>query len=148
MTNKIIAPGNQWQVFSHLLALCNQDGLFCIEQPKTETNFEKLVVGDTQGTRKADSEIKGNVIGLVRLLPYNNDTVIVFEEKDPWFHAQITEKQKQLFHLFRERVDSHFIGLTGANIPKKPKKDAPREDWFEYYHACKKAPIKYTLNDL
>jgi hypothetical protein len=32
--------------------------------------------------------------------------------------------------------------------PKKPSKDAPRDEWFAYFHACKQTRIKYTLRDL
>lgn len=33
-------------------------------------------------------------------------------------------------------------------IPIKPRDISNYDDWFDYYHACKKAKFKYTLNDL
>ena len=43
-------------------------------------------------------------------------------------------------------ADSETPQKSGS--PEKPAVDAPRDEWFDYYHACKEARIRYTFNDM
>jgi hypothetical protein len=35
-----------------------------------------------------------------------------------------------------------------SQVPVKPDKDAPLDQWFDYYHACLRAKRRYTLKEL
>ena len=111
MTQSIVVQINREQTYRHLFSLCQNDSLFAISDYGDnwqEEDFERIVISDAQalisGAHRA-------VIGTIRLLPYDNNTTVMFVNKDAIWHSDISESGEKLFLRFIERVTEHFTKL-------------------------------------
>jgi hypothetical protein len=112
MERKIVVHLNRSDTYSHLVAICNQDSTYGILKADTEKDFDSLTVCDYQAAIQNYGSQRGTIIGTLRLLPMDDSTAIIFEEKDSLWHLPISSRGKELFHQFEELVYDHFINLN------------------------------------
>ena len=103
-------------------------------------------------------------IQVVKHGPYKPQVTLMLnpyeDEDDPRFHAALRDKKvNDIFNGFRSWLSDMGYVLSNESAmdepvkpstPKKPDSIEPRDrnKWFDYYHECHRAGIKYTLADL
>jgi len=111
MPKSIVVRLSKEHTYRHLHTLCQNDKLFTIiDYPDgwQDKDYERIVISDAEAIR---SGIQRAVIGTVRLLPYDNGTVMMFVNKDAIGHNEISESGKKLFAQYIERAVEHFTEL-------------------------------------
>lgn len=100
-------------VYSHLLAFCNNNTLYSIikYENQTEEDLERILISDAKAIAK-DHEARGKVIGTIRLLPSGENTTIQFVNKDAIFHLPVINPE--LWKQFINEVKEYFLQLKNA----------------------------------
>jgi hypothetical protein len=114
-TENLIVKLNRKDVYDHIFALCQNDLRFSISDYRKdlqEQDYERIIIADAKLVERQD--IRGSVIGTVRLLPNGEDTTVMLVDKDAIWNLPMPEDGKQLFIEFKQRIQNHFseLGLT------------------------------------
>ena len=112
MVRKIVVILNRSDTYRHLVAICNQNSTYGILKTATEKDFGSLTVCDYQAAIQNYGSQRGTIIGTLRLLPMDDSTAIIFEDKDSLWHLPISSHGRKLFHQFEELVYDHFMDLN------------------------------------
>lgn len=136
MQESFIIQSSRKDVYYHLIALCQNDALFSISDYRKDMqdqDFERIIISDAKLVSE-QGEVKGAVIGTIRLLPHGNRTTAMFVDKDAVWNKPIPDAGKRLFGKFIKRAKKHFKDIhlleegTKSSIIKvakrKPKSEA------------------------
>jgi len=105
---ELLLPFDRAEVYSHLRALCDDNVMFFIGEPKIGVELERLIVLNAQAVRQRGMTARGSSIGIVRLLPTGGRTLVMFVAQDVHFHEKITDESMSLFREFVDHVERHF----------------------------------------
>jgi hypothetical protein len=108
----------RWDVYRHLVALCNDDNRFAMRKAEIDDDLEALTIVDAKEAGRLGGKAKGAVVGTVRLLPAGDNTVVMFVHKDALWHLEISDPGKLLFLEFIQRVTGYFdrLGVIKPNL--------------------------------
>lgn len=113
MEESFIIRLSREDVYRHLIALCQNDYLFSISDYRKdmqEQDFERIIISDAKLVDK-QGDVRGAVIGTIRLLPNGDKTTAMFVDKDAIWNKPIPEAGKRLFTQFFKRAKKHFKDL-------------------------------------
>jgi hypothetical protein len=127
MSKNIVIRLNREQTYRHLFALCQNDGLFTINDYPDgwqDKDYERIVISDTEAIKNG---VKRAVIGTVRLLPYDNGTTMMFVNKDAIWHKEISASDEKLFSQYIERAIEHFTELDLVITKTAENRKSPKD---------------------
>lgn len=138
MQESFIIQLSREDVYRHLIALCQNDDLFSISDYRKdmqEQDFERIIISDAKLVAK-QGNVRGAVIGTIRLLPNGDKTTAMFVDKDAIWNEAILEYGKRLFTQFFKRSKKHFRDLNlldenpktqNTNAAKRKSKNETRD---------------------
>lgn len=155
----LVVKLNRNDVYRQLLAMCNDGIDFSLQQGDyKDKKLECLTVADRKAiTEHPNTTAKDKIIGYIRLLPNNSDTLITFVHRNrpEWYNYPVINPD--LWGSFINAVFEYFKGNAivvkvdaGQVIeppkPPEPKKQGGKIDlWLDWYHAMTSNGYKCTL---
>lgn len=142
MKNTLIVKLNQNDTYRQILAMCNDGENYSLQQGDyKETELEVLTVADRKEItiEKMNTPLQGKMLGYIRLLPYNGNTLIIFVHKNrpEWYDYPVINPE--LWDDFITAVSEYFksaltVDAVGAKsnspkIPDMPTKTADAYKW-------------------
>jgi len=133
MENKtLIVKLNKNDVYRQLLAMCNDSEDYSLQQGDyKDKELECLSVADRKQitAEKMNIPLRKKILGYIRLLPNNDDTLIAFVHKNrpEWYDHPVINPE--LWDSFIKAVFGYFKGdLDAPTVDIMDKVSAPRKD--------------------